>query len=207
MATSEAPPAPSLPARPSRISSLGTLEFSALVLAILVAAAWLGVRGIESHADLRQRRRFAELRMEATSPAVYRKLVPVTRRVLLGTSVPGGTAPLLVLRADSFSGPAEREHLCTLARESTSFTGAEVRWVALSGDVPPCARAVVAGAAAPGAGDAAAIRREIRSARWVLVDAGSRVLFNARGVPSPSEVRGTLALLRPSPESPAEPSR
>ena len=176
------------------LSSLSALEFGTLVLALVAGAAWMGAGGLESHADLRQRHRWAEIRNAATSPVAYRKPVLATRRALLGDA--GADAALLVLRADSLPDAAARERLCALVREGGALArpGVAVRWIALTGDVPGCARAVAA--ATPAADAATAIRAEIRSARWVVTDGTGRVLHNARPVPTAAEVREVLGLLR-----------
>lgn len=180
---------------------MGRAEFAATLLVVVTAAAWLGVRGVERHAELRLSHRLGELRHAATSPLAYGKVVAATRRTLLG-GAPAGS-PLLVIRADSLPGPAERERLCALARGGAGLgaPAAAVRWVALTEDVPACARGVLAAAPAPGA--VSALRGELRSARWVVVGADARVLHNARGVPTADEVRGTLALLAPPAPEPA----
>lgn len=168
---------------------LGGWEFTALTLAILVAAAWLTARGLEAQADLRQRMHVARLQAEAVSPVAYRKPVPVTHR-LLAPSSPGR---VLALRVDSVADDAEAGRLCTLARAVPGVAA-----FALSDDVPACARPLLAGGAVRDE-DRAAVRREVRSARLVLIGADGRVLYNRRDLPTAEEVRGTLLVLAATP--------
>jgi hypothetical protein len=97
-----------------------------------------------------------------------------------------------LVRVDSVPDPADAERLCAL----TADAALPVRWLALTDAVPACA-ALPAGTLARVAGDArAAVRKELRSARWLIVDGAGKVRYNRRGVPTADEVRRTLALLR-----------
>ena len=173
---------------PAAVERLDTREFSALVLALLALAAWLAAHGLDSLAVQRRGAVAAELRGLASSPVPYGKPAPRTAALL------GPGAWRAFVRADSVPDAAETERLCALAADPTL----PVRWLALGGSVPPCARA-----AAPVTGDVAAVKREIRSARWGVVDAAGRVRYNRRGVPTADELRRTLALLHPEGFPPA----
>ncbi len=160
--------------------------FSALVLALLVLAVFLAALGLERFSAQRRLVIVSELRGRAASPVAYGKVVPVAA-VLAGP--PGEWRALL--RADSVPDAEDERRLCALAANGAL----PVRWVALTDALPACA----AGAGTlvrPPDGDLAALRKELRSARWVVVDGGGRVRYNRRGVPTADEVRRTLALLR-----------
>lgn len=188
------------------LARLHAWEFTALVLALLTAAAWMAANGLESLSVQRRNGYAARVRAQASSPVPYGKPVP-RAAALLG---PAGAWHAFV-RADSVPAAAERERLCALAAGGA----AGVRWLALSDDVPACLRA--ASPLAVPAGERAAVKAELRSARWGVVDAEGRVRHNRRGAPTVGEVRRTLALLHPegiavaalppeAAESPAQPA-
>lgn len=169
---------------------LGGWEFTALTLAILVAAAWLTARGLEAQADLRQRMHVARLQAEAVSPVAYRKPVPVTHRLL----APSSSGRVLALRVDSVADGPEAGRLCALARAVPGVAA-----FALSDDVPECARPLLASGPVSDETQAAVVRREVRSARLVLIGADGRVLYNRRDLPTAEELRGTLLVLAATP--------
>lgn len=175
--------------------SLGAWEFAALILGILAAAAWLTARGLEAQVDLRQRMHVARLQAAALSPVAYRKPVPVTRRL----AAPPAAGPVLMLRVDSVADGAQVARLCALlAAASDGADPLPVRALAITADVPACARPRLVSGAVTGE-DVAAVRWEIRSARLVLVGDDGRVRYNSRGVPTVEETRGILAVLHATP--------
>lgn len=177
---------------PEGLERLDAREFVALMLLLLLAAAWLAAYGLRSLADARRYAAYGELRARATSPVPYAAAVP---RVAALLGFPG--AWTAVVRADSVADPAERERLCALVAAS----GTETRWLALSADVPPCAAGRLVTPAT--ARDGLAVRAEIGSARWLVIDGEARVRYNRRGVPAASEVGATLRLLAPDPRPPS----
>lgn len=175
--------------------SLGAWEFAALLLAILAAAAWLAARGLEAQVDLRQRMHVARQQAAAISPVAYRKPVPVTHRLL----APGAGGAVLALRVDSVADAGEAARLCRLVRSAAGATDSPpLRVLAFTADVPACARPLLADAMVD-ASRAEAVRREIRSARLVLVGADGRVRYNRRDVPDVAELRGTLSVFHSTP--------
>jgi hypothetical protein len=190
----------SLPFSPPSLSRLDGAQFTALILGLLLFAAWLTARGLESFSDQRRRVLFAELNRGAASPLAHLAHVPRTA-ALLGPSPAGLTA---AVRADSLPDPAEARRLCALA---AAAAGAGIRFLALSDAVPACV------AAGPGAAPVtvppaarAAVRGELRSARWMLVDAGARVRYSRRDVPTADDVAGVAALLGSPPATAASPA-
>jgi hypothetical protein len=164
------------------LPDLGALDgarFAVLVLGILAAGLWMGVKGIESHADFQHRRVHMELKARAWSPLVYRQPLVVSPHTVLAA---GGTAVLV--RADSVPR-AEEARLCGLLRAPQG-----PRWYSLSAEVPGCAREAAASRvslASPGKGTG------LRAARWILVEGDSVALHSLRELPSPAEARRIVA--------------
>lgn len=159
------------------LPDLGTLDgarFAVLVLGILAAGLWMGVKGIESHADFQRRRVQMEIKARAWSPLVYRQPLAISPH----TALPAGGLAVLV-RADSVP-PAEEARLCGLLR-----TPGGPRWYSLSAQIAGCAREAAASrvsvASSKGAG--------LRAARWILVEGDSLALYSLRDLPSPAETR------------------
>lgn len=166
------------------LAGLDAARFAVLVLGILAAGLWMGVRGIESHADFQRRRVEMELKARAWSPLAYRQPLSVSPHTVLPA---GGTAVLV--RADSLPA-AEEAGLCDVLRRP-----GEVRWYALSAEVPACAREATAArvsVASPGRGTG------LRAARWILVEGDSLALYSLRELPSAAEARRILDAFAPS---------
>lgn len=168
------------------LPDLGALDgarFAVLVLGILAAGLWMGVKGLESHADFRRRRVQMELKARAWSPLEYHQSLVVSPRAL------AARGPAVLVRADSVP-PAEEARLCGLLRARGS-----ARWYSLSAEVSGCAlnlpsaRASVA-VSGRGAG--------LRAARWILVEGDSLALYSLRELPSPAEARRILQAFTPS---------
>jgi hypothetical protein len=168
------------------LPDLGALDgarFAVLVLGILAAGLWMGVKGLESHADFRRRRVQMELKARAWSPLTYRQSLAVSPRAL-----PAGGLGVLV-RADSVPS-AEEARLCGLLRAPGG-----ARWYSLSAEVAGCAREAAAArvSVATSGRDAG-----LRAARWVLVEGDSLALYSLRELPSPAEARRILRAFTPS---------
>ncbi|MEW5929312.1 MAG: hypothetical protein AB1941_17810 [Gemmatimonadota bacterium] len=164
------------------LPDLGALDgarFAVLVLGILAAGLWMGVKGIESHADFRHRRVEMELKARAWSPLLHRQPLVVSPHTVLPAA---GTAVLV--RSDSVP-EAEETRLCDVLRAPEG-----VRWYALSAQVVGCAREAAAArvsVASPGRGAG------LHAARWILVEGDSIALHSLRELPSPAEARRILA--------------
>jgi hypothetical protein len=164
------------------LPDLGALDgarFAVLVLGILAAGLWMGVKGIESHAEFRPRRVQMEQKARAWSPLLYRQPLAVSPHTVL----PAGGLAVLV-RADSVP-PAEEARLCGLLRAPRG-----PRWYSLSAGVAGCAREAAAArvsVATPGKGAG------LRAARWILVEGDSVALHSLRELPSPAEARRIVA--------------
>ena len=160
------------------LAALDATRFAVLVLGILAAGLWMGVKGLESHADFQRRRVEMELKARAWSPLAYRQPVSVSPHTVL----PSGGSAVLV-RADSLPA-AEEARLCDVLRRP-----GDVRWYALSAQVSDCAREsasarVSVAAAGNGTG--------LRAARWILLEGDSVALYSLRELPSPAETRRIL---------------
>lgn len=164
------------------LPDLGALDgarFAVLVLGIVAAGLWMGVKGIESHAEFRPRRVQMEQKAHAWSPLLFRQPLAVSPRTVL----PAGGLAVLV-RADSVPA-AEEARLCGLLRAPGG-----VRWYSLSGEVAGCAREAAAArvsVATPGEGVG------LRAARWILVEGDSVALHSLRELPAPAEARRIAA--------------
>ena len=170
------------------LPDLGALDgarFAVLVLGILAAGLWMGVKGLESHADFRRRRVQMELKARAWSPLTYRQSLRVDASG--GAGAAGGLAVLV--RADSVPSAAEAR-LCGLLREPEG-----ARWYSLSAEVVGCAHEAAAArvSVATSGKDAG-----LRAARWILVEGDSLALYSLRELPSRAEARRILEAFTPS---------
>jgi hypothetical protein len=176
--TKTAPRGPTVnPAPGHDLASMSGDQFLTVLFLVLALAAWAAASGVHSLAAMRRGVAVARAKRAAAAPIPYRASL-ASLGPLLGPQ--GGTVALV--RADSAAPWAGA--LCALAREAT----VEVRWVALSPDVPRCIRALRPA-------DAGAARAALHGARWVLVAPDRRVLYSHRGVPSAAEVGEIAALL------------
>ncbi len=169
------------------LPDLGALDgarFAVLVLGILAAGLWMGVKGLESHADFRRRRVQMELKARAWSPLTYRQPL----RVKASGGAPASAAPAVLVRADSLPR-AEEARLCGLLRAPGG-----ARWYSLSAEVPGCAldRTSARVSVAVSGKDAG-----LRGARWILVEGDSMALYSLRELPSPAEARRILEAFTP----------
>lgn len=158
------------------LGALDAARFAVLVLGMFVAGLWMGVKGIEAHADFRHRRVEMEQKARAWSPLLYRQPLRVTGS--------GGARPAVLVRADSVP-EAEVTRLCDALRGPDG-----VRWYALSAEIAGCAREAAASrvsVASPGKGTG------LRAARWILVEGDSTALHSLRELPSPAEARRIAA--------------
>lgn len=165
------------------LDSLDGARFAVLVLGLLAAGLWMGVRGIESHAGFQRRRVEMELKARAWSPLAYRQPLSVAG----GSALPAGGNTVLV-RADSVPA-AEEARLCGVLRAPEG-----VRWYSLSAEVPGCARELASArvsVAAPGDGTG------LRAARWVLAEGDSLALYSLRELPSAAEACRIRKLFSP----------
>lgn len=166
------------------LAALDATRFAVLVLGILAAGLWMGVKGVESHAGFQRRRVEMEIKARASSPLLYRQPLRIESS---GAVRPAGRLVVLV-RADSIPA-AEEARLCS------ALHGPEgVRWYSLSAEVPGCAREfesarVSIGASGKGVG--------LRAARWILMEGDSLALYSLRELPSPAEARRIRRLLSP----------
>ncbi len=160
------PPAHAHTGPAGRIAELPAERFLVLLLAIAAAAAALGATGLARLADLRARHFVAVAKNAAASPVDYGARIASLEKIVGAPAAPG---LLAVVRADSALGD-ERGGLCTLARQGV----AGVRWIALSDDVDPCVRDALGARLAPAYARAGNARREMKDARWLLVDARLR---------------------------------
>jgi hypothetical protein len=173
------------------LAALDATRFAVLVLGILAAGLWMGVEGIESHAEFQPRRVQMEQKARAWSPLLYRQPLSIA-----GRPTPAAGGHTVLVRADSI--PDEEEaRLCGVLRAPLG-----VRWYALSAEVPRCARELVStrvSVVAPGE------RAGLRAARWVLVEGDSVALHSLRELPSPAETRRILETFT-TPSIPTTPS-
>lgn len=152
-------------------------QFLAVLFLVLALAAWAAASGVHSLAAMRRGEAVARAKRAAAAPVPFRASL-ASLGPLLGP--PGATVALV--RADS--AVAWSDALCALARDATL----EVRWIALSDDVPRCLRALRPA-------DAGAARAALHGARWVLVAPDRTVLYSHLDVPSAAEVGEIAALL------------
>src|SRR5215213_10466751 len=169
-------------------------RFLALLIAILLACAWMVSVAARDHADIRRRYFVGLAKRNAASPIPYLGDVGALRR-----ADEASLRPLrLVVRADSAAGePAAR--LCRLAEAERAIRSeVDVTWVALGADVAPCvARAAGPRLVRPGGPASDTLRAQLRDARWVLVDARWRSLYSRRDAPEVEDVREVAALVAP----------
>ena len=160
------------------LAALDATRFAVLVLGILAAGLWMGVKGIESHAEFRPRRVQMEQKARAWSPLVYRQPLSVA-----GRPAPAAGGYAVLVRADSLPD-GEEARLCGVLRAPQG-----VRWYSLSAEVPDCARESAServSVAAPGDGTG------LRAARWILMEGDSVALYSLRELPSAAESRRIL---------------
>jgi hypothetical protein len=168
------------------LPDLGALDgarFAVLVLGILAAGLWMGVKGIESHAEFRPRLVQMEQKARAWSPLLFRQPLAVSPH----TALPAGGLAVLV-RADSVPA-AEEARLCAALGAAGG-----VRWYSLSPEIAGCAREAAAArvsVATPGKGAG------LHAARWILVEGDSVALHSLRELPTPAEARRIAATFAP----------
>jgi hypothetical protein len=188
------PPSSSVPCtsrRAPRVAELSPRAFRTLLLGIAALAAAMAAEGVQTFAEMRTRHYQILARQQAVSPVSYGTRLPA-----LHALVPAAGGVRVLVRADSAG--AQGTALCALAAQTAA--DAEVRWIALSAEVEPCVARRVGARMLRGAAPAAA---EMRSARWMVMDANGRALYSRPGVPSLAQLRQTAALLAPMPRAEA----
>ncbi|HLL46205.1 MAG TPA: hypothetical protein VK399_05835 [Longimicrobiaceae bacterium] len=162
------------------LAALDATRFAVLVLGILTAGLWMGVKGVEAHVGFQRRRVEMELKARAWSPLEYRQPMSVSPRMVLPA---GGTAVLV--RADSLPA-AEEARLCEVLRRP-----GDVRWYALSAEVADCARESASARVSVAAGEKGT---GLRAARWILLEGDSVALYSMRELPSAVKTRRILEM-------------
>lgn len=184
-----APPDPTRAAR--RLAELSPRAFRTLLLGMAAVAAALAAEGVQTLAEMRQRHFGIMARQQGISPVPYGTALPA-----LHALAPASAGPRVLVRADSAG--ARGAALCALAARPSG--DADLRWVALSADVPPCLTQGIGGRMLrPGT----AGRAEMGRARWIVLDADGRARYSRPGIPSPAHLRRTAALLAPLPAAEA----
>lgn len=177
------PPDTSRPA--SRVAELSPRAFRVLLLAISALAAAMAAEGLQTFAEMRERHHAILARQQAVSPVSYGSALPALHGL-----VPAGAAVRVLVRADSAG--AQGAALCALAAQTAGETS--VHWITFSADAEPCVARRIGGRMLRGGASAAA---EMRSARWMVMDAQGRSLYSRPGIPSFEQLRQTASLLAP----------
>lgn len=168
---------------------LSPWRFHTLMLAVAAAASIMAAEGVQTFAEMAERNSGLRARRAAASPVPYRTLLPALHALVPATN----DGLRIIVRADS--AEAASTALCNLA---ASRAAAEIRWVALSGELHPCLARNGGAVLLRPEGSA---REEIGTARWIVLDARGAAVHSSREVPSAKRMRSIAALLGGAPAS------